>query len=330
MPFVINTHLLGIKKETTPYTKESLVASDFNIRFYDVEFNTDVSNHAVKALLGNMMTIPDVKGKASGTCTFSFDLTPKAIGSEATPPAWSKILTSCGANETIYAGVGVGYTQGINSLCSPVTIEYRDLTCDNNTQKIQSISGATGNIVITLDENNGRLKGVCTFVGALEDESEATGVSIITGITTTDTEAPESFSAYSMTFGGDSRVVDGFEFDFGNTNNLIADNENASGHRGSFIGDQEPKVTTAPLMQTNSEEANLKIFESYKKGLTGALSIAHTSSTTLSPVTFTFPVAQVETANNGDRENLRTREVVFKVLDADTLDAWEILQGAKV
>ena len=73
----MNTRLLGIKTESTPYTGETLSASDYNIRFYDVEFNTDVSNHAVKTLLGNMMTIQDVKGRRMGTVTFSFDVVPK-------------------------------------------------------------------------------------------------------------------------------------------------------------------------------------------------------------------------------------------------------------
>ena len=326
MSFILNTRLLGINTESTPYTGETLTASDYNLRTYDVEFNTDISNHRVKALLGNMMTIQDVKGRRMGTVTFSFDVTPKATAD--TVPNYGKVFTACGMEETVYAGTGVGYSQGIENLCKPVTIEHRILTCDTNTQKVQRIVGATGTIVFTLDENAGRLKGVCTFMGALEDESD--DLTPITGLTGLDDEAPNAFIQYSATFGNDTRTIDGFEFNLGNSNNMITDNQSADGYKGSFIGDQDPTVTMSPLMQTNSEEPNQRIFDSYINGTTGVLEISKSASGSYVGQTFTFNKAQVETQNNGERENLVTREVQFALFDAGSDVAWEYVQGAKV
>jgi hypothetical protein len=325
MAFILNTRLLGVKTEATPYTGETLASADYNVRFYDVEFNTDVSNHKVKALLGNMMTIVDVKGRRMGTATFSFDLVPHADADTA--PNYAKILTACGMIQTIHTGTGISWSQGVSNLCKPVTIEHRLLTCDNGTQKVQKITGATGTAVFSLDENSGRLKVNCTFMGALEDETDT--ATIISGLTGLNTEEPRSFAQYTATFGGDARTIDGFEFDIGNTNNMITDNAKASGYRGSFIGDQEPKVTFSPLMQTNSEEATLKIFASYITGTEGILEIAKAPATGYVGQKFTFNKAQVETAPNGERENLVTREVSFGVFHNPSGVAWEYVQGAK-
>ena len=318
--FNLNKAVLGSKIESIAGTAETLANTDFDVRIFDVEISTEVEMHNRKYARGHHGMDAALVGSQSGTVNFSFHLADS--GAVATAPNFNKFLKSAGMAETAYTTTGLSWTRGADSDCTTLTLEVRDLDCSGSAQKIYKFSGAMANMKMAYGSSGEPIVVTMEYTGIFGGEAEEASTPLLgTGF---DTTIPPNMMGIDITWGANSLRTTTFEFDMGNTVEILRSQGTSTGFLHSMIASSEPSLSMNPkldLVATDTLRAD------QLAGTARAISIPVKATTP--EITLTVTAGQVISIGRGDAEGSVTREVAFGIVDTDGTSSLEILQGSK-
>jgi hypothetical protein len=318
--FNLNKAVLGTKIESTAGTAESLVNGDFDVRVYDIEMSIDVEMHSRKYARGHHGRDLALVGARYATINFVVHLADS--GAVATAPAYEKLLQSCGLKETAYTTTGISWTRDADYDCKTLTLEVRDLECAGGSQKIYKFKGAMGNVVMSYGASGEPIQMAFEYTGIFTGEDEELSTPLLgTGF---DTTVPPNMLGIDITFGSQSLRTNTFEFNLGNTVELLRSQGGTEGFLHAMIADTESSITLDPKLDLVATDG-LRV--DHLAGTARTLTIPVKASAP--ELTLTVTAAQVTEIQRADAEGSVTREVTFGIVDTDGASNLEILQGSK-
>ena len=318
--FNLNKAVVGLEIEVTPGTAETLDNSNFNLRAFDVEINTDIEMHSRKYARGHHGRDAAIVGARAGTLSFNVHLADS--GAVATAPTWAKVIRSCGLGETVHTTTGISWVRDADKDCQSATMQVRDLECAGGSQKIYNFYGAMGNLKISYAASGEPIMMSLEYTGIFSGETEELSTPLLgTGF---DTTVPPNMLGIDITWGSQSLRTNSFEFDLGNSIELLRSQGGTEGFLHAMIADTESSITCDPKMDLVATDT---LRTDHLAGTSRALSIPVKAS---SPeLTLSVPLTQVIEIQRADAEGSVTRAVTFGIVDTAGTGSLEILQGSK-
>jgi len=317
--FNLNKAVIGSKIESTVGTAESLANGDFDIRAFDVSINLEVEMHNRKYARGHHGRDAALIGARAGTVSFIVHLADS--GAVATVPAWEKLVQSCGMKETTYTTTGMSWTRDADYDCKTITLEVRDLECAGGSQKIYKFYGAMGNVVMSYGASGEPIQMAFEYTGIFSGEAEELSTPLLgTGF---DTTVPPNMLGVDITWGSQSLRTNSFEFNLGNSVELLRDQGGTEGFLHAMIADTESSITMDPKLDLVATDT---LRTDHLAGTTRTLTIP--VKTTAPALTMTVTTGQVIDVQRADAEGSVTRAITFGIVDTDGASSLELLQGA--
>lgn len=248
--FVTQKRILGFKTEGTPYNAETLTGADFDTRVRDITYSPEVAEYKRKYATGDFAYFASVKGKRTGTFSFTVDLA--YSGNDTTAPKWGDLLEMCGFSETITSVVE--YKLDSTKDAVPGTFEIREREDEGSTSQLTiKFSGCMGTVQFVLDEVGQPIKANFTFTGALISIEDDTGASIVvpSGF---DTTCPDAVLSSTVVFDSVAQDIDSMTIDVANDVQLVTDPSRTQGVRGAQIVGREPTITFDPYLDSIADE----------------------------------------------------------------------------
>ena len=253
MAFNKERRTMGFKIETTPYTRESLTSSDFDMRVMNIEYDPNVQVTARKLARGDLSLDQAVIGKRDIKIKFRAEIYPSP-DSFSNPPAWGKALKACGFVETVSAGNGVSYLPSSLRTNVPATIEIPEL--DEGTSPSQIVvqcHGWMGTAVMGIEKVGMPMyidfDGTAVLDGFV-DRSWANRIQPLI----TDTEpTPPALSAAIMR-NGKEQTLDTLKITLGNKVEIFTSPSPITGFLGSHVVSRDPMIELDPDLQPISYE----------------------------------------------------------------------------
>lgn len=325
--FLSNKTTLAGKTESTPYTEETLVDADSNVRIReDISYSLEMDEYRRRILDGTLDLQLSVIGKQRGTVSFTVDMAPSAVGSPATPPAWGKFLKACGFKETIFGAVGVSYVPHVDVTHTPITFEIQEqLEGGSADMLVTTFHGAMGNVTFAIGTVGEPIQMSFEFSGpwAMGDTAFAARIDP-TGLTTI---KPPAVLSATVTVGGVTQDIDSFEVNPGNEVQEWTDPSKSEGIKGFYISGKEPILTMDPTLKQISTE---DVYGDWLNCVPGAVVVGLVAGAGAA-LTLSAPAAQLTGVGIGDRNGARLAEKTFLLTQGPAgNDVFEILQGAKV
>lgn len=162
--------------------------------------------------------------------SFSIAVELKGSGSAGTAPEWAALLRSCGAKETVDAGVSCAYTpENQDADMDTCTIYlYKD-------GRVWKAVGCMGNFSISMEAGQYPI-ATFTMAGKLSNVVDASNPT-----PTYDSGDPVQLQSLGFSFGAwDDAVMRNFSFASGNTIGDRDDLNSADGYKGAFISAHDP------------------------------------------------------------------------------------------
>jgi hypothetical protein len=263
MSFKKELRRLGMKVEGTPYTADTLTASDFDMRVDQIEYDPDIMITARKLALGTTTINEAIVGKRSITVKFRAELYPAVTSGDGTVvPAYVKAFQACGwlrTDEMIGSDVGVNTTTiQPHSGCTakPVTIMVQEIA-----EGVLAASapvagifvkahGCMGAVTIKSGKVGEPVYAEFEFKGAFDGFVAPSGGSIILVPDISDTEPCSTLINATVQRNSYSQVCDKISISTGLKVELYTNGETASGYGGGHVaGIQDISVELDPDMQ---------------------------------------------------------------------------------
>lgn len=321
--------------ETTPYTLETLVDSDYNLRIRDLSYSHEIEEYKRKYLLHTLDVSKSVMGARFGSVSFKVDLAPGATVN--TEPAWSKLLQACGYKAIGWnAGASVAVASAVNGISwvphvekthTPITIYVEELEEGVAPDGLRvAFSGMMGEVSFSIGTIGEPIQMNFEFQGAFANILDLPNASKLTPTGISNMVPPPVLSS-TATVNGISQDFDSFEIATGNDVQLWRDPTRAGGIKGAYISARESTLNINP---TSKQLASLGYFADWKDMVLRAINIGISSTPA---ITLSAQNAQYMSVTAGDRNGARTSEFSFLLTgtESETLgnDTFEILQGAK-
>jgi len=321
MGLITARRTIGLKIESTPYTIETLAATDYDLSAHDISYTPEIAEMARKLARGDFSWDPSVHGKRSVTISFQVDVA--YSGTAATAPPYYDALRCCGMAQTTHdTDKGVSLVPHSDYSNVPCTIEVVEK--DEGTSAVQVVvmaRGCMGNPKFIMNTVGEPVKIEFEFKGALssiEDRSFATML-VPTGFNTT---MPEAVLGASITAFTESRTIDTVTIDLGNEVNLFSDPDTIEGYGGAHITGRNPTIEMDSDLDLI---ANSGDYARWTDDTTGAFSMDVGDHITISA-----PAIQITTAyTGGDREGHVLSSLGAGLKRSSGNDEFEILQGSK-
>ena len=319
MPFIMSKRTGGFALETTPYTKETLDATDYDFRAKNVTYSPEIETFVRKYATGDWSSFSSIMGKKKITISFSIDVA--WSGTADTPPEWGKLLKACAFDENIFAGTGVNYVTDSSQCSNPATIEIQEEQCGTSNGVVITARGCMGNASLILDEIGQPMHIDFEFTGVFEGIADRTNASIInpTGFDAVDPDAvlSSTITAFSV-----AQPINTININLGNQVELYVDPSKVDGYRGAYVVNREPTIEMDPyldLLATNDW------FSRWSGGTTGALSM-----TVGDNITISAPAIQAISAYSaGDRNGFSSNSISGILTRNAGDDELKILQGSE-
>jgi len=332
--FLIDRENVFGKLESTPYTPETFAAganADFNVEPDSLTYSQEIKEFQRKVLDGTLDSYDSVMGKQSGTVSFMIPLNPGAAA--ATIPNWGKFLQACGyknigwdaGSEVAAASAveGLSWVPHIDCTHIPMTIETVEINDSADpVQLVTRMGGCVGEVSFLFGEIGEPVQMQFEFKGKLISIADRAFASLVTqsGLSTV---APPAILGITVNVGGVVQELDKFEIKTGNSVQLYTYSPDDTGYKGAYIGSRETLLTIDPVSKLLATDP---VYTRWKAGTTGALSVV---IGTTPPITLSAPKAQYSTAGQGERDEARIIDKVFRLHGSSGNDCFEILQGAK-
>lgn len=289
MPLLRRKRVLAAKIETTVGTAISLGTADAAFNVFNTVFQ-DSTEYLRREGQSSFASIGGSIGARMGTVTFETDLLTKVT----THPEWAlAFLPACG-----YVATSNVYTPRTEAPGSNV----KTLTIGGFQDGVyKQLSGCMGNGVWTFESGKpGRI--AWTFSGVWTDPTD---VAIIAP--TYPTTQPVRFVSSALAVGSYAPKISTLTFDMGNQVVMREDSSTASGYRSAIITGRQPTITIDPESELI---ATLPWFTDFANRTQRAISWALSESNL--GVSFSAPACQLQTPQEGNRNDLETHEVTFE------------------
>jgi len=317
MSFLVPRRTIGCKVEGTPYTKETLAATDYNVSAYNINYSPEIAMYARKIARGGFGAESSIAGKRSITISFSVDIQEGATPSTA--PTYFKCLQGCGMKQTAYSTTGIGLS--LDSDYSNVPMTFEIVEKDEGTtpnQVVVTATGCMGNARIIVNSIGEPCKIEFEFKGMLDSIAQRLFASIMTPTGFMANE-PDAVMSVTITAFGDVQTLNKVTIDLSNDVQLFTDPTKTGGFSGAHIVNREsPKIDIDPDLVSPSTQA---FYTRWTSETIGALLMTLGSNSRV-----TSSHLQVNKAYApGEREG----HVVQNLSFICTRDDFEFLQGAK-
>ena len=322
--FLVNKTTIAAKLEAVPYTAETLVDADFNIRIKnDITYNGEMDEYRRKYLDATLDHDLSVIGRQRGTVSFTVDMAPSATGSEDVPPAWSKLLQACGFIEQVLAPDGVQWFPDVTQTHSPITLWIQE-TLEGAAPNglVTKFDGVMGNVTFTIGTVGEPVQMNFEFSGSFQIVEDVLNAAILVP-TALSTVKPGAILGSTVTVGGVAQDLDTFEFNMGNSIQEWIDPVEATGIVGFYKDAFEPTLTMDPTLKQLSVDP---VYTEWLACTPGAVSVV--VATTGGPaITLSAPVAQRINQDMGDRNGARLSVNTWLLTKQSGNDVFKILQG---
>ena len=313
----------GCVKETTPYTAETLTASNFNQRVYDIKISPEIESYARKLARGDYSRDVSISGRRKCTASCSIDLYPGST--VATAPTYFEMIECCGWKKINHGATGISLTP--NALYNRVPMTIWVLIPEEGTTPRQiaiKMKGAMGKLKIESPQIGQPIKLTFEFTGVLYDITTIANASLITP-TAWDTALPPAVLACTFSFFGTWQFPNKFSMDSGEDIQLFSDISQTAGYDGARVVDRNMMGDCDPDMVV---PADVDYLTPQVNNTTGALSITIGGSV---PFYLTAPAAQIVGSYNGEVQEGHVKNPLKIEYKRGTVgnDEFEILQGSK-
>ncbi len=319
MGFITKKRTFGIKLESTPYTSETLIAGDYNVPVYDVNYSVDITMKEREVANGTFGRPIQIAGKRPFTCSVMVDM--YAEDTLDTPPSWGKMLQACGLQETVHAATGVSWVPNCEYSTTPHTIEIVDKSEGQSpAQTVYHARGCMGECKIVVNTVGEPIALQFEFTGVIETITDRAFGSILNPALSAND--PDAVLASTLTAFGETQRFDTFTLAFNNDVQNWTDSSKAEGFEGARVVDRAPSLEADPDAELIAVQGD---FVRWTGNTTGAMAI------TVGDITISAPAVQItKSYANGDREGHVTfsKSMVLTEGPAGN-DEFEILQGAK-
>jgi hypothetical protein len=313
---------MGCKIESTPYTAETLAASDYDVSAYAITYDPEVEMYMRKLARGDASKDPAIAGKRKIKINFSVDMTVGAAA--ATAPSYFKCLRACGMKQTTHGATGVSLVTHADYFNVPMTIEVVER--DEGTSPVQLVlkaRGCMGNVKHTIPGVGLPGKLDFEFTGVLVSITDRAYANLITP-TGFDAALPQAVLACTTSLFGESQNFDKITIDLGNKVELWSDPTKAEGFEGARIVDRNPTIEIDPALSLIASNSN---YSRHTGNTTGAY--AETIGAGIA-ITILAPKAQIiQSYKPGEREGRVTNQIKCSLNRNLGNDELTILQGAQ-
>lgn len=319
-----STKIIGCKKETTPYTAETLTAANYNQRAYDIKISPDIELYARSLARGDYSKDISISGKRKCTVSFTIDFYPGSTVSTA--PTYFEIVECCGWKKTAHGVTGISLAP--NALYNRVPMTFEVAYLEEGTtprQIVIKMKGAMGKIKLDSPQIGQPAKIPFEFTGVLVSITTRAFASMIIP-TAWDTALPPAVLAATFSFCNTWQYPNKFTIDGGEDVQLFSDMSQGAGYDGARIANRNVVGECDPDMQVTDD---IDYLTKMTSNLTGALSVTIGGAV---PLYITAPAVQLEpTPYNAEvREGhiTNTLKLGFR-RGTNGNDEVEILQGSK-
>jgi hypothetical protein len=317
-----NTKTMGFKIETTPYTAETLAATDYNQRIYDIKVSPEIESYARKLARGDFSRDVSISGKRKCTVSCSVDM--YSGSAAATPPQYFSMIRACGWKQTTHGSTGVSVAPHADYNRVPATIEvvYKEEGTSPR-QIVIKIRGAMGKVKIEGPQIGQPIKLSFEFQGVLDGISTRLYANLLTP-TAFDTSLPPAVLAATFSFFGTWQFPSKFTVDGGEDVQNFLDISKAQGYEGARIVDRNMTGDCDPDMVVTSD---VDYYTSHINNTTGALSVTIGGNP---QIVLSAPAAQIVDSYKPEaREGHVANPLKIEYKRSLGNDEFEILQGSK-
>lgn len=320
MAFLPTRRTIGAKLEGTPYTAETLAATDYDFQAYNISYDPTIENLARKVARGDFGKELSIHGKRS--CPFSFSVDLGYSGTANTAPKYGKLLEGCALYEEVHGSTGVSYETHSDWSKTPLTFEIVEK--DEGTtpsQLVITVRGCMGNAKLIMDNVGKPVRIDYEFNGALVSIADRAFGSILTPTGMTD-EKPDAVLSASILAFTEAQQIDKFTIDLGNDVQLFTDPARGEGFQGAHVVDRNPTAELDPDLELIASKGD---WARWIGDSSGVLSIEVGDHFTLYA-----PAAQLTKAYSpGDREGHVISNKTFELKRSSGNDTFKILQGSE-
>jgi len=320
MGFNKTKRTLGMKIESTPYTAETLAATDYNIEAFNIEYTPEIAVLERKIARGDLSRDVSITGKRQVTITFSIHAyTSSTLNS---PPNYFKCLQACGMFQTIHGSTGVSLVPHASYTNVPATIEVVEK--DEGTSPSQVVikaHGCMGNVKIPLGNVGEPLRYDFEYKGVLTSITDRAYGSILTptGMTS---QQPEAVLACGITLFGEGQQLNTITIDLGNVVENYTDPTKDQGYEGARVVDRNPNIALDPDLELIATQGD---YARWTGNTTGIFSMQIGDNMAISA-----PAAQLTNAYQpGEREGHVVNNKTLELKRSSGNDELKILQGSE-
>jgi len=226
---------IGFKKETVPYSGETLAASDYNQLAYDVKVIPDIESYGQHLATGDFSRSVSIAGRRLCAINFKIDL---YTLSTVAAPAYFNVLECCGWRRIVHGSTGVSIRPDSNANRVPATIEV-SLEQEGATpiQTVYKAVGAMG-MVKMVTVIGQPIAFEFSFLGALDGIRARPYASRIVQTGADTAVVPAFLEVKNTVFAGRPATLDSFEINFSEMVNLFTNIFTASGYDGARVVDR--------------------------------------------------------------------------------------------
>lgn len=318
-----NLKIFGFKIESTPYTAETLAATDYNQRVYDIAGPPEIESYGRKLMRGDFSRDVSISGKRKGTITCSVDLYPG--DTVDTAPQYFAMFRACGWSQHTWGATGISLVPNASYNRVPATIEY-SIPEEGLTprQIVFKYKGCMGKVTLESAQVGQPIKATFEFQGALVSVSTRSNANYVTP-TAFDSAVPPAVLAATFSLFGTWQYPSKFTVDGGEDVQLFSDISQSSGYHGARIVDRNATGTCDPDMVVTDD---LDLYTNHINNTTGQLSVTIGGGV---PLILSAPAAQLvqsyqPEAREGHIANALNIEFKRSTTGNDEL---ELLQGSK-
>lgn len=316
------TKAFGFKIETTPYTAETLTASNYIQKVTDVTISPEIESYARKLLRGDYSRDVSISGKRKVSFTVTLDA--YSGPAAATAPQYFDLYRACGRKQTTHGATGVSVSTHAfyNRVPGTAEIAYLEEGATPR-QVVVKVKGCMGKAKEELTQIGQPLKLTFEMQGALVGITtrEYASICIPTGW---DSGEPSSVLACTFSLFGTWQFPTKLTIDGGEDVQLFSEISEASGYDGARIVDRNVTGECDPDMVVTDD---LDLYSPIINNTTGAMSLTIGGAI---PLTISAPAVQITGGYTPEvREGHIANSLKLEFKRSSGNDELEILQGSK-
>ena len=255
MPLLLDKRTMIMKAESTAGTSiiGSMADADNDIEFRDIQYTKEISEYVRKMATGGHDHNRSIMGKRKATITGSFDL--NFSGTSATEPKYGKVLKALGQLKSGTTDVDWSPDKSID--LSTVSILIQDEYLGGSAPLALGIQfkGCMGNGKIISDQIGDGVRVEFEMQGVFVTVANIANANIL-ALTSPESALPDSTLSATLSLGGNSKLFEKFELDFGNKIEYLTDSgdSDGAGLRYAYIMQRDPRYTVDPKASLTTED----------------------------------------------------------------------------